>query len=72
MKYYRWMASVQEDGSKQNFPRGTWYSTYSYWLRKLPLPFVDPERDSVGLFMIGVYHTWQLLNEQNPQAARSF
>jgi GH15 family glucan-1,4-alpha-glucosidase len=72
IKYYRWMASVQEDGSRENFPRGTWFVTYSYWLRKNPIPFVDPELDSLGLFMTGVYHTWRLLNEQDPAAAREF
>jgi GH15 family glucan-1,4-alpha-glucosidase len=33
---------------------------------------VEPEHDAVGLFMIGVYHTWRLLKEQDPQAAREF
>jgi GH15 family glucan-1,4-alpha-glucosidase len=72
MKYYRWMASVQEDGSLQKFPAGTWYTTYSYWLRKKPIPFVEPEHDALGLFMLGVYHTWRLLKEQDPQAAHEF
>ena len=72
MKYYRWMASVQEDGSKEQYPTGTWFSNYSYWIRKWPKTFVEPEWDSLGLFMIGVYHTWRVLNEQDPQAARDF
>jgi hypothetical protein len=72
VKFYRWMASVQEDGSKQNYPTGTWFSNYSYWIRKRPKSFVEPEWDSLGLFTIGVYHTWRLLNEQAPQAAREF
>jgi hypothetical protein len=72
IKYYQWMASVQEDGSTQNFPRGTWYTNYSYWHQKFPIPFVQPENDSLGLFIIGVYHTWRLLNAQNPQAASNF
>jgi hypothetical protein len=76
------MASVQEDGSKQNFPRsdggtlsyapGTWFSNYSYWLRKGPKSFREPEWDSLGLFMTGVYHTWRLLKERDPQAADAF
>ncbi len=72
VKFYRWMASVQEDGSREEFPTGTWFSNYSYWIRKSPKHFVEPEWDSLGLFMIGVYHTWRLLNEQDPQAAREF
>lgn len=72
VKFYRWMASVQEDGSKQQYPAGTWYSNYSYWIRKWPKTFVEPEWDSLGLFMVGVHHTWRLLNEQDPQKARDF
>src|SRR5258706_12024657 len=71
-KYYKWMASVQEDGSRANFQRGTWSTVYSYWFRKKQVAFVEPEHDSLGLFMIGVYHTWRLLNKQDPQAARNF
>jgi GH15 family glucan-1,4-alpha-glucosidase len=72
VKFYRWMASVQEDGSKQDHPIGTWYSNYSFWIRKWPKSFVEPEYDALGLFMIGVYHTWRRLNDQDPQAARDF
>jgi GH15 family glucan-1,4-alpha-glucosidase len=72
VKFYRWMASVQEDGSKQNYPAGTWYSNYSFWLRKGPKSFREPEWDSLGLFMTGVYHTWRLLKQQDPQAANAF
>lgn len=72
VKFYRWMASVQEDGSKPNYAAGTWFSNYSFWIRKFPKTFVEPEWDSLGLFMIGTYHTWRLLHEQNPQAARDF
>jgi GH15 family glucan-1,4-alpha-glucosidase len=70
--FYRWMASVQEDGSKPNYPAGTWYSNYSYWLRKGPKSFREPEWDSLGLFMTGVYHTWRLLEARDPQAADAF
>jgi GH15 family glucan-1,4-alpha-glucosidase len=72
VKFYRWMASVQEDGSKQDYPRGTWYSNYSFWLRKGPKTFREPEWDSLGLFMTGVYHTWRLLNQRDPRAANDF
>jgi GH15 family glucan-1,4-alpha-glucosidase len=66
------MASVQEDGSKPSYPAGTWYSNYSYWLRKGPKSFREPEWDSLGLFMTGVYHTWRLLKDRDPQAADAF
>ncbi len=72
VKFYRWMAAVQEDGSQPDFAAGTWFSNYSYWIRKLPKRFVEPEWDSLGLFMIGVYHTWRLLQAQDPQAAQDF
>jgi GH15 family glucan-1,4-alpha-glucosidase len=72
VQFYRWMASVQEDGSREKYPAGTWFSNYSYWVRKRPKSFREPEWDSPGLFMIGVYHTWRLLNERDSQAARDF
>jgi hypothetical protein len=72
VKFYQWMASVQEDGSKQNYPTGTWFSNYSYWLRKGPKSFREPEWDSLGLFMTGVYHTWRLLKDRDPRAADDF
>ena len=72
VKFFRWMAAVQEDGSRPNYPAGTWYSNYSYWLRKGPKSFREPEWDSLGLFMIGVYHTWRLLKQQDPEAAQAF
>ena len=72
VKFYRWLASVQEDGSVPNHPLGTWFSNYSFWLRKGPKTFVEPEMDAPGLFLIGVYHTWGLLNAQDPQAAVRF
>ena len=72
VKYYRWMASVQEDGSVEKLPQGSWYTNYSYWLAKRPVPFVEPEHDATGLFMVGVYHTWRLLNEEDPDTAREF
>jgi hypothetical protein len=72
VKFYRWMSSVQEDGSRQMFPRGTWFSNYSYWVRKRPKQFVEPEWDSLGLFTVGVYHTWRIMHGQDPEAARRF
>jgi hypothetical protein len=72
VKFYRWMASVQDDGSVQDHPQGTWYSNYSFWIRNHPKVFVEPEWDSLGLFMLGVYHTWQLLNAQDARKAQAF
>lgn len=72
VKFYRWMASVQDDGSVPDHPQGTWYSNYSFWIRNHPKVFVEPEWDSLGLFMLGVYHTWRLLYAQDPAAAQAF
>jgi hypothetical protein len=72
VKFYRWLAAVQEDGHDDQHPQGTWFTNYGYWTLKRPKTFVEPEWDSLGLFMIGVYHTWRLLGEVDPQAARKF
>ena len=49
--YWRWMASVQEGD-------GTWKTTYSVW-HGGHLDFVEPEYDSVGIFLYGVYRHCQ-------------
>ena len=72
VKFYRWLASVQESGSDPKHPTGTWFTNYGFWAHKRPKTFVDPEWDSLGLFIVGVYHTWRLLNGQNADAARKF
>lgn len=72
VKFYRWLASVQETGSDDKHPAGTWFTNYGYWAHKRPKSFVEPEWDSLGLFMIGVYQTWRLLGERDPQAAERF
>jgi len=51
-RYFRWMASVQ--GSD-----GSWKTTYSYWDGTY-LPFVEPEYDSIGTFLYGVYRHYRL------------
>ncbi|MFO7597061.1 MAG: CBM35 domain-containing protein [Desulfocurvibacter africanus] len=78
-KFWLWMAEVQEEGpgniqgtTVEEFPNGTWYTNYSYWQLDEPIPFVDPEWDSVGQFLIGVYHHWRLFNEENPERAGQF
>jgi hypothetical protein len=44
-------------------------TTFIYWLRKGPKSFREPEWDSLGLVMTGVYHTWRLLEQQDQHAA---
>ncbi len=51
-KYWRWMAASQ--GSD-----GTWKTTYNNWDGSY-VPFVEPEYDSIGAFMFGVYHHYSL------------
>ncbi len=75
-----WMAGVQAEGPGnfgdkpgiEDFPNGTWWTNYGYWSRKDTIHFVQPEWDSVGQFLIGVYHHWKLLNGANPGAAQQF
>ncbi len=45
--YWRWMASVQGD-------EGSWKTTYNFW-NGAYMSFVEPEFDSVGAFLYGVY-----------------
>ena len=68
-KYWRWMASVQ--GAD-----GTWKTTYSAWDGSY-LSFVEPEYDSVGSFLYGVYRHYvasgdtAFLNDLWPAVRRS-
>lgn len=55
-RYWRWMASVQ--GSD-----GTWKTTYNTWDGAY-VAFVEPEYDSVGAFLCGVYHHYMLTSDQ--------
>ena len=79
-RFWMWMAGVQATGPGnfgdnpgiEDFPNGTWYTNYGYWNRKETIDFVQPEWDSVGQFLIGVYHHWKLLEEANPDAAQNF
>jgi GH15 family glucan-1,4-alpha-glucosidase len=50
--YWRWMAGSQ--GSD-----GTWKTTYNTWNGNY-VPFVEPEYDSIGAFMYGVYRHYTL------------
>jgi hypothetical protein len=53
--YWRWMAGCQ--GSD-----GTWKTTYDTWSGGY-VPFVEPEYDSIGAFIYGVYKHYALTAE---------
>lgn len=50
-KYFRWLASVQ-------YANGSFGTTYDNWTGQ-HVSFVEPELDSVGIFLIGAYRHWQ-------------
>jgi GH15 family glucan-1,4-alpha-glucosidase len=50
--HWRWLASIQ--GSD-----GTWKTTYNMW-DSTYMPFVEPEYDSIGAFIYGVYRHYML------------
>lgn len=50
-KYYRWLAGVQ-------YADGSFGTTYDNWTGA-HVSFVEPELDSVGIFLIGTYRHWQ-------------
>jgi GH15 family glucan-1,4-alpha-glucosidase len=49
-KYFRWLAGVQ-------YSDGSFGTTYDTWTGQ-HVSFVEPELDSVGIFLIGVYRHW--------------
>lgn len=49
-KYFRWLASVQ-------YSDGSFGTTYDSWTGQ-HVSFVEPELDSVGIFLIGAYRHW--------------
>jgi GH15 family glucan-1,4-alpha-glucosidase len=53
--HFRWLASLQ--GSD-----GTWKTTYDMWSSAY-VPFVEPEYDSIGAFIYGVYRHYTLTAE---------
>jgi GH15 family glucan-1,4-alpha-glucosidase len=71
-RFWLWMAGAQENGSKTNFPRGTWYTNYDFWQKATAIPFVDPEWDSLGLFLVGTLHHHRLLMAKDPALASAF
>lgn len=50
-KYFRWLASVQ-------YANGSFGTTYDNWTGQ-HVSFVEPELDSVGIFLMGCYRHWQ-------------
>jgi GH15 family glucan-1,4-alpha-glucosidase len=50
-QYYRWLASIQ-------YADGSFGTTYDNWTGQ-HVSFVEPELDSVGIFLIGAYRHWQ-------------
>lgn len=50
-KYWNWMKSVQNTD-------GTWHTTFDMWSGNW-VSFVEPEYDSIGMFLIGVYKHWK-------------
>jgi GH15 family glucan-1,4-alpha-glucosidase len=73
-RYYRWMASVVEGDppSQPHFFPGTWYTNYGFWRANQPIRFVEPEFDSSGLFLVGVWKHYEALALTDPAAARAF
>ena len=54
--YWSWMAQVQQtDSSNPDVPAGSWWTNYSFFARNRTIHFVEPELDSVGLYLIGVF-----------------
>lgn len=49
-KYFRWLAGVQ-------YADGSFGTTYDTWTGQ-HVNFVEPELDSVGIFLIGTYRHW--------------
>src|SRR5258705_2828421 len=67
------MASVQQsDSSNKDVPAGTWWTNYSYFAKTPPIHFVEPELDSVGLYLIGVFRHYQALKARDPARAAQF
>lgn len=50
-QYFRWLASVQR-------PNGTFATTFDNW-SGVEVPFVEPEHDSIGMFLLGVWRHYQ-------------
>jgi len=56
-KYFRWLASVQ-------YANGSFGTTYDNWTGQ-HVSFVEPELDSVGIFLMGCYRHWQMTGDNS-------
>jgi len=54
-KYFRWLAGVQ-------YADGSFGTTYDTWTGQ-HVSFVEPELDSVGIFLMGCYRHWQMTGD---------
>ena len=54
-KYFRWLAGVQ-------YANGSFGTTYDSWTGQ-HVDFVEPELDSVGIFLMGCYRHWQMTGD---------
>lgn len=71
-KYWAWMADIQADGTNDDYPRGTFWTNYGYWSQQRGIDFVHPEWDSLGLFLVGVFHHHQALQALGADRASAF
>ena len=56
-KYFRWLAGVQ-------YANGSFGTTYDGWTGQ-HVSFVEPELDSVGIFLIGCYRHWLMTGDNS-------
>src|SRR5256885_15117422 len=72
-KYGSWRAQGQQtDDSNRDVPAGSWWTNYSYFAKNRTIHFVEPELDSVGLYLIGVFRHHQALKAADPARAARF
>jgi GH15 family glucan-1,4-alpha-glucosidase len=75
-RYFRWMASViqpeEPDPIAPQLLPGSWYTNYGFWQARQPIRFVEPEFDSTGLFLVGVWRHYQALAATDTAAARDY
>lgn len=53
--FWNWMASVQKAG-------GDFNTTFDLWTGDV-VPFVEPEHDSIGMFLLGAWRHYELTND---------
>lgn len=55
-QYFRWLASVQK-------PDGTFATTFDNWTGAY-VPFVEPEHDSIGMFLVGIWRHYEATGDE--------